>query len=580
MTQILPPHDACYEKFNGVARACLDALATQAGAATHWQVFDDLMTAFDGLPEADALAATAQFMEQPGMQIVTRALARRSTERFPQSAQGWYLYGRSMLLISSDSIEARPALERAWELDPNTDALLPLCLAAAFIACKRYVDAELACREMLARDPNSADAYSNLAVALRMQYRTDEAVTAGEAALRIDPNHAHAPVNLALAMVDDERFADALSLLRELISHHPDDDRIRLPLGELELRHGIWESGWANMHARFSLPGLREQLQAREQNCGVPHWRGESLEGRTLGIWLEQGYGDAILLVRFLPLIAERVRALGGKLVFGCFGPLVELFKPLIPSDVELNVDFLRQTDFHMPLMSSCSPFKFGNDTLRGSAYLHVEGGQVVRWRKRLGVGDGRLHVALAWTGNPQQSRNDVRSLPQPQLEALLAKGNGPRDIVFHSVNPAAGEVVASLRDKGFNVVDWGSELNDFMTTAALLKAVDAVATTCTSVAHLAGAVGAPTLLMLDRIGSFIWGTEESRTPWYDSIRIVRQARFGDWSDVAARVRQELSAMKGVDELGPTTAVTAPTAKSHKPSKGTKAGRKAGKSVK
>ncbi|MFA9441433.1 tetratricopeptide repeat protein [Uliginosibacterium sp. sgz301328] len=529
--------DTPVSRFVAVAQSCIQASAQDPNASEHWRLFDELLVSFNDVAEQDALPLIEQIMNEGAMRFVARTLARRATERFAHNARAWYLYGRTALIISSDSPEAGPALERAWSIDPDADLLLPLCRAAAFVAGKQYPEAEAACHEMLRRAPDSADAYSNLAIAMRGQFRTNESIAAAEAALKIDPAHEHAPLNLALSLVDAWRFDDALTLLRHTIAQRPDDDRIRLPLGELELRLGIWQSGWSNMHARFSLPGLREQLRAREQECGVPHWRGEPLEGRTLGVWLEQGYGDSILLIRFLPLMAERVRALGGKLVFGCFGPLVELFRPLIPADVELNVDFLKQTDFHTPLMSLCAPFGFGNDTLPGEAYLGADDADVAQWRKRLGVGDGRLHIALTWTGNPQQTRNDIRSLPLAQLEELLATEN----VVFHSVNPAASALVATLRDKGFNVIDWGPELKDFITTAALLQAADGVVTTCTSIAHLAGAVGAPTLLMLDRVASFIWGAEHERTAWYDSIRIVRQAHYGDWSDVVARTREALT---------------------------------------
>lgn len=539
-----PLSDPLVEKFVATTQSCINVLFERPDALNQWLLFDELLTRFDSLAENEALPLVAQIIDQAGAPHIARMLARRATERFGDSAFAWYLYGRSLLLISANAKEAGPLLERAWALDPNADPLLPLCRAAAFIAGKRYVEAEQACRYMLKRQPGSADAFSNLGVALRMQYRSAEAVKACEAALRLDPEHPHAHVNLALALIDDWRFDDALVFLRRMVEKHPEDDRLRLPLGELELRLGQWQSGWANMHARFSLTGLREQLYAREHDCGVPQWRGESLEGRTLGVWLEQGYGDAIWLIRFLPMIAERVRAEGGKLVFGCFGPVADLFRPLIPHDVMLNVDFLAPTSYHIPLMSCGALFGFASDSLPGTPYLNAGPNRIGRWRKKLGVGDGKLHVALAWTGNPVQPRNDARSLPVLQLEKLLAIDN----VVFHSVNPNCSEVATTLRQKGLNVIDWGPELTNFISTAALLQAVDCVVTTCTSTAHLAGAVGAPTVLMLDRVGSFIWGREQESSPWYDSIRIIRQKHFGDWSDVVDATRAALAARLGTPE--------------------------------
>ncbi|MCY1422730.1 hypothetical protein D9M71_384230 [compost metagenome] len=337
--------------------------------------------------------------------------------------------------------------------------------------------------------------------------------------------------------MDCWRFEEARDYLRDAVRRQPESGNLRLMLGEIELRLGQWSSGWANMHARFHLPELRAQLERRERECGIPIWRGEPLQGRTLGIWLEQGYGDAILLVRYLPLLAERVRAMGGRLVFGCFAPLLELFRPLVPPGVALDVDQLRPTDFHLPLMTACAAFDLEPSMLSGRPYLSADPQRIATWRKRIGGGDGRLHVALAWTGNPDQVRNDIRSLTSSALDSLLDIGG----VTFHSLNPAVAEHVRELQGWGFDIQDWSACLHDFGDSAALISSVDLVITTCTASAHLAGAVGAPTLLMLDRVASFFWGLEEHRTCWYDSVRLLRQARLGDWSDVVARVHQELA---------------------------------------
>ena len=308
-------------------------------------------------------------------------------------------------------------------------------------------------------------------------------------------------------------------------------------MAELELRLGQWETGWANMDARFAaIPQLRAQLETREHHVGVPYWRAEPLAGKTLGIWLEQGYGDAILLIRFLPRFAQIVREQGGKLVFGCFGPLAELFRPLIPHDVEMDIDQLRPTDYHLPLMSACGAFGITEADVSGASYLKAPAQGASKWRRRL-KRDPRLHIALAWTGNPEQVRNDVRSLGLPELLELL----GQEGVLFHSVNPDVAHVVSELAAQGLPIVDQSAELSSFADTAELLKAVDAVVSTCTSTAHLAGAVGAPTLLLLDKVGSFLWRSDTQRTPWYDSIRILRQGQLGDWSPVMARLRQHLA---------------------------------------
>lgn len=501
-----------------------------------WSLFARMLEAFNLLSVDEAMAVLDQLADEVYLHPIALTLARRATERFPEQGRAWFHLGRSLLVGSPESAAAHPALERAWELSPQSRAEFGVCLSAACLAAKRWSDAERICRQMIEWQPACADAYSNLSIALRRQYQSEAAVEAARQALEIDPEHYHAPNNLVMALADCCRFQEALETARSYLARRPTDDRLRLPMAELELRLGEWGKGWADMDARFgSIPQLGAQLEARERQLGVPRWRGEPLAGKTLGIWLEQGFGDAILLIRFLPRFAQAVREQGGKLVFGCFGQLEALFRPLIPEDVELDIDHLRATDYHLPLMSACAAFGITEADVSGVPYLKASAQGVSKWRRRL-KRDPRLHIALAWTGNPLQVRNDVRSLDLPSLLELL----GQEGVLYHSVNPDVAEVVRELAANGLPIVDQSSTLSSFADTAELLKAVDAVVSNCTSTAHLAGALGVPTLLMLDRVGSYLWRSDTQRTRWYDSVRILRQQQLGDWGPVIQRLRQHL----------------------------------------
>ncbi|MDH1013069.1 tetratricopeptide repeat protein [Pseudomonas nicosulfuronedens] len=501
-----------------------------------WALFARMLEAFNLLAADEAMEVLDQLAGDAHLQPIALGLARRATERFPEQAHGWFHLGRNLLVGNAESADAHPALERAWELSPPSRAEFAVCFSAACLAARQWSEAERICRQRLEWQPACADAYSNLSIALRRQYQPEAAVEAARQALALEPGHEHAPSNLVLALVDCCRFPEALQTAREFLARRPTDDRLRLPMAELELRLGDWQAGWADMDARFAaIPQLGAQQEARERLLGVPRWRGESLAGKTLGIWLEQGYGDAILLVRFLPRFAQVVREQGGKLVFGCFGPLEKLFRPLIPEDVELNVDHLRATDYHLPLMSACADFGITEADVSGSPYLKASPQGVSKWRRRL-KRDPRLHIALAWTGNPQQVRNDVRSLGRSSLLELLAQ----EGVLFHSVNPDMAELVSELAASGLPIVDQSASLGSFADTAELLKAVDAVVSTCTSTAHLAAALGAPTLLLLDKVGSYLWRCDTQRSPWYDSVRILRQNQLGDWSPVIQQLRRHL----------------------------------------
>lgn len=501
-----------------------------------WRLFARILEAFERLPAVETLEHLEQLTGDAYLQPLVLAVARRATERFPEYGRAWFLLGVNQLMGDPRSSTAYRALERAWDLSPDARVDFAVCLSASYLAVKRWQDAERVCRQMLHWQPENADAHSNLSIALCRQFQSEAAVAAAREALRCEPEHVHAPSNLVLALVDCERFHEALETARAYLAARQGENRLRLPLAELELRLGQWREGWPDMDARFAVdPMLGGQLQARERQLGVPFWRGESLRGKVLGIWLEQGYGDAILLIRFLPSFAKSVRERGGRLVFGCFSPLVELFRPLIPQGVKLDIDHLRRTDYHLPLMSACGAFGITEGDVSGVPYLGP-----VAPGKRSGVhrpaSDTRLQVALAWTGNPQQVRNDMRSLDEAALMQLLTQDG----VLFHSVNPQVADEVSRLAASGFPIVDRSAELNSFADTARLFAELDLVVSTCTSTVHLAGALGVPTWLLLDRVGSYIWRCDRQRTSWYDSVRIIRQDRLGDWAPVIQRLRRQL----------------------------------------
>ncbi|MDN6859905.1 tetratricopeptide repeat-containing glycosyltransferase family protein [Pseudomonas sp. CAN2814] len=504
--------------------------------ADPWRLLGRMIEASERLSVDELLALLERLADDAFLQPAGLVLARRACQRYPDLAWVWFHLGRHLLLEDANSQEALPALERAWQLAPEERAQFAVCLSAAYLAVKRWRDAESTCQLLLAAAPSNADAWSNLSIALRSQQRCREAVEVARQALHCDPHHQHAPKNLVLALTDECRYSEALDTARELITTRHDDAQLRLSLAELELRLGHWETGWANMDSRFgAIAQLGAQQELRERQLGVPRWHGEPLAGRTLGIWLEQGHGDAILLVRFLPRFARSVRERGGRLVFGCFGPLAELFRLLIPAEVELDIDHLRLTDYHLPLMSACAAFGISEADVSGTPYLTASAALTSEWRRQLAK-DPRLQVALAWTGNPQQVRNALRSLGHSDLRSLMLLDK----VLFHSVNPQVSELAQQLAAEGFPIVDHSRSLASFADTAALLASVDCVVSTCTSTAHLAGALGAPTLLLLDRVGSYLWRQDECITPWYDSVRIVRQQCLGDWAGVVAQVRREL----------------------------------------
>lgn len=263
-----------------------------------------------------------------------------------------------------------------------------------------------------------------------------------------------------------------------------------------------------------------------------PPWRGEPLAGRTILLATEQGFGDAIQFVRYVPLVA----GMGARVLLQA-NPALQALLSQLPANCEVvgPADAVR-ADFHCALMDL--PEVFGTtlqDVPATVRYLAADPERVRHWQARVRDGSGRPHVGLAWSGNPAHTNDRRRSIPLERFGGLLQC-----DCRFVSVQPqvrAADEAAARTLPL---LLEPARALGDFADTAALLEAVDLVITVDTSVAHLAGALGRPVWILLPYVPDWRWMVGRDDSPWYPTARLFRQERPGDWAGVLERVREQL----------------------------------------
>ena len=251
-------------------------------------------------------------------------------------------------------------------------------------------------------------------------------------------------------------------------------------------------------------------------------------------MWGEQGFGDALQFARYVPLIAEHVRRAGGRMLYCCYGQLLTLFRRSFEGCFEVIIpDTFRplpEFDYHCPLLSL--PLRFGTtlDILPAQTpYLILDEQKVEAWRARL-AGERRLKVGLVWTGNPTHQRNPFRTVG---LDAYAAGFKELSNVAFYSLQFDAAQDIRRAQDNGFHIVDHMPEMGDYDNSAAFMRNMDLIITICTSAAHLAGAIAAPTWLLLDVNPHWVWLTERSDSPWYPTLRLYRQtalSRVGDRS--------------------------------------------------
>jgi hypothetical protein len=269
----------------------------------------------------------------------------------------------------------------------------------------------------------------------------------------------------------------------------------------------------------------------------VPRWDGTPLSGGSVLIARDGGFGDAIQFWRFV--LSAKART--GRVVLACAPELATLAQTLAGVD-EIRVsdgasDDAPDVDAYIPLCALPAVLRIERAQIaRPVPYLRADPVAVERMRERIGREPGRRNVGLVWAGNPDFAGDAQRSTHLARLAPLFTAA-GLRWVSLQTgVRAQEPAPFGSLLAR----IELG--LDDFAQTAAALKALDLLVTTDTAIAHLAGALGVPTIVMLPYAADWRWGIDRAESPWYPSLRLVRQARPGDWEELAARARECASA--------------------------------------
>jgi Flp pilus assembly protein TadD len=401
-------------------------------------------------------------------------------------------------------------------------------------------EAIAAYRQAVTLNPNYAEAHNNLGNTLREKGELDDAITSYRQAIAFAPNYADAHSNLGVALKDQGKLVEAIASYRQAIVLSPSDAVAHYNLAVVLLMQGDFPRGWEEYEWRWKTNDAAFPLR----NFAQPEWDGRPLEGRTLLLHAEQGFGDAIQFIRYLPLVATD----GGKIILECQPELQRPFRQLAPDvPVLARGQTLPAFDVHCPLLSL--PRVFSTDLTnmpRNVPYLHADTAGVAIWREPLsGLGSSirpavpALKVGLAWAGRPTHTNDRNRSLMLATL-APLAEIPG---VQFYPVQKGEAAAEANTPPAGMELVDVTEQLKDFADTAALMAGLDLVISVDTAVAHLAGALAKPAWTLLPFVPDWRWGLESETTPWYPTMRLFRQPKLGDWDSVIQRVCDELKSL-------------------------------------
>lgn len=391
-------------------------------------------------------------------------------------------------------------------------------------------EAEAYCREALRLKPDYIPAQLTLGNALREAGRFYDAEPCYRVALDRNPAWPEALNNLGTLLFDLGRPDEAIQSLRTALSQRPDYADAHFNLGVSLLLAGRFDEGWREYEWRWKQDGKKPHLRGFSQ----PLWGGEDIGDRVLLLHAEQGLGDTLQFVRFVPAIAA-----GRRVVLEVQRPLLSLVAPLLAGLPGLECivargDPLPPFDLHCPLLSLPRVLGTTLETIpREAPYLRADPQRAAAWRQRVGQLDG-LRVGLVWAGNQTMSGDRRRSISLDRFSELADLPG----VSFVSLQK--GPAASQSPPPGVSLHDWTDDLHDFGETAALIEALDLVIGVDTAVVHLAGALGRPVWLLnrFDRCWRWLLNRDDS--PWYPTLRQFRQPQPGDWGSVLKDVRAEL----------------------------------------
>jgi tetratricopeptide (TPR) repeat protein len=430
---------------------------------------------------------------------------------------------------TEDKLTAQASYHRALELDPAHSGAHNN-LGNLLRKLQRPADALECYRRALHLCPQDTLTRYNIGTALLDMHRAEEALIWFEQSVATGSPHFFQVSSIGGTLLRLGRAQEALRWFRDALRLRPGEVQARLGEGLSLLTLGRLREGWESFEARLEDPRVRNGLP----DVAGPHWRGvEDVRGQTMLIYAEQGNGDTIHFVRYLPLL----RARGARVVLQAQTALVTLLRPLADSVIGPD-EALPDYSLHCPLMSL--PLAFGTDISSIPAdipYITADPARVAWWRRRVGA-HRRRRVGIVFSGNPDHMTDMMRSIPAADFAPILRRAGVDFHLLQTEIRAADAAALRALP----NLHQHADALHDFSDTAALISLMDLVISVDTSVAHLAGAMGKPVWILLSYSNDFRWLQKRDDTPWYPTARLFRQSTMGRWKPVIDAVAAALQA--------------------------------------
>jgi Flp pilus assembly protein TadD len=505
---------------------------------------------------------TALSLLREGVYFRAAPAARAAMEGDPDDPRAVLLLGLSIAAMG-DVAEAAPILLRAAAMKPDAQhpctefarfdppfpppaiirlfraclALAPAdrrlkCAFADFLLDAKQPEAVL---EVLSDMPDSPVARHMCGLAHADLARFPEAIASFEQAIARQPDAAASWSNLGMVLKIEGRSAEAVAAHDRAVKLEPENHQFRVNRSVALLKAGRWESAWGDYESRLRLPGAARVDFSRLMPSIGPD---DSLQDLIIVALHEEGFGDTLQFLRYLPLLTQR-----GARVIACVPSQLTRIVRAIPglAAVMSGQDLVRRHDFICPMFSLPRVFGTTPDTVPPVPPVTLDPKSLHKWKKWLP--SGGLKVGLVWAGQARPwlpgfgTLDARRSAGLKAFEPILAL----RGISFVSLQ--AGQAADEHFAAPIPLIDPMPHVEDFADTAAVIANLDLVISVDTSVVHLAGLLGKPVFL-LDRYDNcWRWLEGRSDSPWYPELTIFRQQRPGDWSTPMEQAAEALRAI-------------------------------------
>ncbi|MFO1020578.1 MAG: tetratricopeptide repeat protein [Planctomycetales bacterium] len=471
----------------------------------------------------------AALFEELGELSAAERCYRESCELDPQDAQGLFNLGH-VLKLQERWDDAEDTYRRLAEITPhNLDALVNLGYTQ--VRQERLDEAIETYHRILLLEPGYAEIHNNLSYVFERQGHLQDAIESALKAIELKPEFPEGYNNLGTAYRTSGQHAEAIEAFARAVKLQPDFELAHFNLGTTRLLCGDFQRGWPGYEQRGFHP-------TTEPPAGIPRWNGRtSLHGKKLWIVCDQGFGDTLQFVRYLPRVRDKFAP--GDILLETPVPLASLLQRSLSDVTFVPEGTVPQADFWIPLMSVLSLLELNFENLATPVpYLQADNAKVELWRNLCPEwARDKFKVGLVWQGNPKQARDRLRSCPLQEFFPLLEiEGIA----VFSLQREPLGVEQLKALDLPGPIVQMGTRFADFDDAAAALMGLDLLISVDTAIGHLAGGLGCPVWTLLASSADWRWFAGRENSPWYPQTRLFRQPAWGDWKSVVNKVSEEL----------------------------------------